>query len=129
MRYFIVGYPKMYNMQYGIYDYRIIEPKTFEEAQKVGRQLSREVIEEFCHPNEEWYSHKDYVEEHNIEKWDNEYIEDYEAIVDSIINEQIEYKIYEVKSEVNEEAIRLWANSDDDVNEFVERYCTKDGEW
>ena len=122
MRYFIVGYPKMFEMKYGIYDYKI-EDTTYEEAQKIGAQLSHEVIEEFCHPKEEWYSHEDYIKENNLEKWNNEYSENYEAIVDSIINEQIEYKIWQVKEETSQEAIHLWANSNDDVNEFVQRYC------
>lgn len=122
MRYFIVGYPRMYNMQYGIYDY-LITDVTFGEARKIGRQLSREVIEEFCHPEEEWYSRNDYVEEKGIEKWGDEYLDDYREKLQAIIEEEIAYKIWEVKPDTTEQAIRLWSNSDDNVEEFVQRYC------
>ena len=127
MRYFIVAYPKMYNMQYGICDYRIVEG-TYDEMCSIGARLSREVIEEFCHPEEEWYSHEDSARDNQLEKWDDEYIEDYNAILESIIESEIAYNIWQVKPETTEEAIRLWSNADDNVKEFIERYCEIEGE-
>ena len=122
MRYFIVAYPKMYNMQYGICDYKVAEG-TYDEMCDIGARLSREVIEEFCHPEEEWYSHEDYVRDNQLEKWEDKYIENYNAILESIIKSEVAYNIWQIKPEVTEETIRLWANADDNVKEFIERYC------
>lgn len=126
MRYFIVGYPKMYNMQYGIYDYKIVELSTLEEARKLGIQLSHEVIDILCHPTEEWFTPQNYVEDNGLEKWDEKYRKAYNMALEDIITKEIAFRIWEVKSDTNDEAIRLWANGDDDINDFVKRYCTKE---
>lgn len=126
MRYFIVGYPKMYNMQYGIYDYKIAEG-TYGEMRRIGAQLSREVINDFCHPSEEWYTIENYLEDIGADFWNEEYEEAYNTTLNSIIENEVAYRIWEVKSETSNEAIRLWANNNDDINEFVERYCIIEG--
>ena len=122
MRYFIVGYPKMYNMQYGICDYCIAEG-TYEEMREIGQRLSREVINEFCHPSEEWYTTENYLQDACVDFWKDEYEEAYNSVLEGIIESEIAFNIYEVKPEVTDETIRLWANSDDNVNDFIERYC------
>lgn len=127
MKYLVVGYPKMYDMQYGIYDYRIAEG-TYEEMCDIGYNLSREVIEEFCHPSEEWYTTENYLQDTCIDFWKDEYEEAYNSALENIIENEIAFRIWKIKPDTTEENIRLWANSDDDIKEFVEHYCIMEGE-
>ena len=122
MRYFIVGYPKMYNMLHGICDYRIEEVE-YEEACKIGKHLSRETIEIFCRPEEEWYSRVNYREDNDVAEWNDVYEQKYKEELNKIIEDEIAYQVWPVEDWVSAETIRLWANSEDDVNVFIKRYC------
>lgn len=98
--YLIVGYDANYGPNNGIYDWDIKECANYEEAEEIGMEMARNVIESYSSlmesiENDVW----EQMQEEGITSDDPDYDDIYEDRVADALNEACEYQIYELRSD------------------------------
>lgn len=122
-QYFIYAYEARYGGYYGIYSYELIYCVDEDEANDIGRDLSRDVIESYINPEDEYYSREDYVEMSGLDSWDDSYEQDYYEALDEEIESYIEYEVYLMKQPMSDEDFSQWEEEDGDPRDFIRQYC------
>lgn len=111
MLYAIYAYEGIYGGLHGINDSTIKECNSLEEAEKIGRQLSLDVMEEYDIMNE---LYEDYKEEGT---------EDQHEEIEELMEENVDYEIYLIGNTNNKSFKELLEEFINNKEEFVKTYC------
>ena len=116
--YFIYAYPASYGGLHGMYNFLAVADSTKSEAEEIGYEMAREVIDSY-HLVDELYSYDDYVEE--CEEIDDTPTEGaYWDRVEDILDDECACEIYILKDGVDVDFINQLG---EDPTSIIDTYC------
>ena len=121
--YLIYACEQSYGGLHGMYDWDIRECNSKQKAEELGEYMSHEVMETYsCIMDSLYEQANEYIEHDTIDE--NEYQDLFDSYLDDLIEENVEYQLYELDSHYSEEEYRKLTESMD-WEEIVERYGVK----
>lgn len=120
MRFFIYAYEKVYDGDHGVYTFDIVDTKSMEDANLIGRDMAIDLIETNDALMEIFEADADLVAEEDSYAW--------EKTLDEAIENDAEWEVYEINEEVAHDVsdIVLSMCFTGDVDDFVVRFCKTD---
>lgn len=121
--YLIYACEQNYGGLHGMYDWDIRECNSKQKAEELGEYMSHEVMETYsCIMDSLYEQANEYIERDTIDE--NEYQDLFDSYLDDLIEENVEYQLYELDPHYSEEEYRKLTESMD-WEEIVERYGVK----
>ena len=121
--YLIYACEQSYGGLHGMYDWDIRECNSKQKAEELGEYMSHEVMETYsCIMDSLYEQANEYIERDTIDE--NEYQDLFDSYLDDLIEENVEYQLYELDPHYSEEEYRKLTESMD-WEEIVERYGIK----
>lgn len=119
MRFFIYAYEKVYDGNHGVYSFDIVDTKSMEDANLIGRDMAIDLIETNDALMNIFEADADLVADEDSYEW--------EEALDEAIEDDAEWKVYEINEEYAHDVsdIVLSMCFTGDVEEFVDRFCKK----
>lgn len=120
MRFFIYAYEKVYDGDHGVYTFDIVDTKSMEDANLIGRDMAIDLIETNDALMEIFEADADLVADEDSYAW--------EKTLDEAIENDAEWEVYEINEEVAHDVsdIVLSMCFTGDVDDFVVRFCKTD---
>ena len=119
MRFFIYAYEKVFGGNHGVYSFEIVDTKSMEDANLIGRDMAIDLIETNDSLMDMFEDEADSVGEEDSYEW--------EEAFNKIVEDDAEWEVYEINEETMHDVsdIVLSMCFTGDVEEYVDKYCKK----
>lgn len=119
MRFFIHAYEKVYDGNYGVYKFDIVNTNSKEDANLIGRDMAIDLIEANDILMGIFEAEADLVGAEDSYEW--------EEALDEAIENDAEWEVYEINEETMHDVSDMVLSMcfTGDVEEFVDKYCKK----
>ena len=119
MRFFIYAYEKVFGGNHGVYNFEIVDTKSMEDANLIGRDMAIDLIQTNDSLMDIFEDEADSVGEEDSYEW--------EEAFNKIVEEDAEWEVYEIDEEVAHDVsdFVLSIHFMGDVEEYVDKYCKK----
>ena len=119
MRFFIYAYEKVFGGNYGVYSFEIVDTKSMEDANLIGRDMAIDLIQTNDSLMDIFEDRADSEGEEDSYEW--------EEALDKAIEDDAEWEVYEINEETMHDVsdVVLSMCFTGDVEEYVDKYCKK----